>query len=112
MAVNYILDACVMLAYLEDEQGAEVVETLLLDPSATCYAHSVNLCEVYYQLIRLSDESKAAQGIEDLLASGVIERPDMERAFWEHVGLHKARGGSHWRIASVSPSQGCWRQRS
>jgi PIN domain nuclease of toxin-antitoxin system len=90
--VNFILDTCSMLAYLQDEPGGEVVEGLLFDTSSICFAHSVNLCEVYYQLIRRSDDTKAREGIEDLLVDGVIERPDMGRTFWEGVEEHKARG--------------------
>ena len=42
------LDACAMIAYLQGEVGGSVVQSLLADPSTTCYAHSVNLCEVFY----------------------------------------------------------------
>ncbi len=43
-----VLDSNVMIAYLRDEEGAEVVEGLLLDPSSSFFAHGINLCEVYY----------------------------------------------------------------
>jgi PIN domain nuclease of toxin-antitoxin system len=87
-----ILDTCAMLAYLRGESGGAVVRGMLQDSSCVCYAHSVNLCEVYYQMMRRSDESTVREGIEDLFADGVIERPDMGRTFWERVGSHKARG--------------------
>jgi uncharacterized protein len=87
-----ILDACAMIAYLQGEPGSDVVDTLLQDQTSICYAHSINLCEVYYQPIRRSDESTARAGIDDLFAAGVIERTEMGREFWERVGALKARG--------------------
>jgi PIN domain nuclease of toxin-antitoxin system len=82
-----------MVAYLSGESGASVVEAILQDPDASVFAHSINLCEVYYHFLRHSDEAIARQAIDDLLAAGVIERPDMARDFWIRVGQHKARGG-------------------
>lgn len=29
----YVLDACAMIAYLNSEQGAQVVEAVLIDPA-------------------------------------------------------------------------------
>lgn len=81
-----------MLAYLLGEPGAAVVEGLLHDKRFTCYAHSVNLCEVYYLMIRRSDPATARESIEDLFADGVVERADLGRHFWEKVGDHKAGG--------------------
>jgi predicted nucleic acid-binding protein len=87
-----VLDTCAMLAYLIGESGAEVVKAIIENPISPCYAHSVNLCEVYYQIVRKSDETEARLRINGLLADGVIERSDMGRTFWERVGSHKARG--------------------
>src|SRR3712207_6314863 len=82
-----------MLAYLKGEPGADVVDTLLRDPASICYAHVVNLCEVYYDFIRRSDERTARAAIKDLYADGVRERKDLNRKFWQRVGQLKARGG-------------------
>ena len=92
MVIDSALDACAMLAYLRDEAGADVVEGLLADPSATCYAHSVNLCEVYYIQLREFGEVTARRGIDALLADGVVERSDLDREFWVSVGAFKSRG--------------------
>jgi uncharacterized protein with PIN domain len=46
--VNYVLDAGPMIAFLDDESGAEVVEQALTEPGSTCYAHIFNLTEIYY----------------------------------------------------------------
>jgi predicted nucleic acid-binding protein len=87
-----VLDASAMVAYLAGEPGAPVVEALLDAPDALCYAHSVNLCEVYYDALRSADERRARQTITDLYAAGVIERRTMSRRFWQRVGGLKARG--------------------
>lgn len=87
-----ILDACSLIAYLEGEVGSEVVESLLADESELCYVHSVNLCEVYYHVVRRSDLTVARDAIDSLLADGLVERPDFDRDFWERAGQYKARG--------------------
>jgi len=88
----HILDASAMVAYLSEEPGEAVVASLLAGPTAVCYAHTINLCEVYYHLIRITDIPHARQGILSLYADGVIERLDMNEDFWQRVGQLKARG--------------------
>ena len=89
----YVLDACAMLAYLRNETGADVVERALLDTNSQCIAHAINLCEVYYIVHRDSGERDADSAIEDLKSVGVIERNDLDEAFWKAVGRLKAGGG-------------------
>jgi predicted nucleic acid-binding protein len=81
-----------MVAYLAGEPGAEAVQDLLTDPDASCYAHAVNLCEVFYDSLRTTNERQARQIIADLYTAGVMERRDMSRRFWERIGRLKARG--------------------
>jgi len=88
----HILDASAMVAYLSGELGDAVVTSLLMDPNAVCYAHSLNLCEVYYDTLRATDAKRARQTIAILFADGVIERQIMSRHFWQRVGNLKARG--------------------
>jgi len=90
--MNHALDACAMIAYLRGEAGQKVVEDLLNSPSKTCYAHAVNLVEVYYDFIRRSDEPTARQALKDLMEAGVVTRRDMSQAFLRRVGQLKARG--------------------
>ncbi len=88
----HILDASAMLAYLKSEPGGDVVNALLQNPAESCYAHIINLCEVYYDFIRQSDEKMAREVIKDLFSDGIIERKDTSRRFWFRVGQLKARG--------------------
>lgn len=46
--MNYALDAGPMIAFLDNEPGADVVENALTEPESACYAHIFNLTEVYY----------------------------------------------------------------
>ena len=87
-----VLDACAMIAYLLGEPGGEVVDARLRDPNVVCYAHSINLCEVYYDFIRKHDLATAENAIQDLRLDGVTERSDFGSTFWRRVGKHKARG--------------------
>lgn len=81
-----------MVAYLAGEQGALVVDGLLNDANALCYAHSINLCEVFYDALRATGEHQARQAVEDLYSAGVVERRDLSRNFWQNIGRLKARG--------------------
>jgi hypothetical protein len=54
--MNNALDACAMIAYLRDEPGGNLVEGFLNSPTDACYAHTINLLEVYYDFIRKHNE--------------------------------------------------------
>jgi PIN domain nuclease of toxin-antitoxin system len=95
----YVLDACAMIAYLRGESGADVVTNALLDTDSECLAHAINLCEVDYLFYRDGGEADANNAIEDLKSLGIIERNDLDEAFWKEVGKLKA-GGFQWPTAS------------
>lgn len=88
----HVLDASALVAYANAEPGGTMVRALLAAPTAKCYAHTMNMCEVYYHLIRKTDVRRARIGIRSFYADGVIERHDMNRRFWQRVGELKARG--------------------
>ncbi len=53
--MNYILDACALLAFLNDEEGAEKIEDLLNKSAVSDISVSmsiINLFEVYYGELR------------------------------------------------------------
>lgn len=74
--MNRVLDACAMIAFLRDEPGADFVESILTDPADRCFAHAVNLCEVYYDFLRSSDIRTARAAVEDLERIGIRGRGD------------------------------------
>ena len=92
----YVLDACAMIALLLREPGEEVVWAHLLEKDATCFAHSLNLCEVFYDFYRDSGEAAAVEAIEDLRWLGVVERNDLDEMFWREAGTLK---GAHRRVS-------------
>lgn len=84
-----------MIAYLRDETGADIVQDLLVDDTELCMAHAINLCEIYYKLMRYTDEDEIRSAIQDLLeAKGLVVRADLDEAFWIDVGRHKVAIGS------------------
>jgi len=68
--MTYVLDACAMIALLLGEPGEEVVWARLLEQDSACFAHSINLCEVFYDFHRDSGEAAATGAIEDLRSLG------------------------------------------
>jgi predicted nucleic acid-binding protein len=87
--MTFVLDACAIIAYLRDEEGAEVVESVLLGDS-DCVAHAVNVCEVYYDCLRRDGEAQADELLEDLASIGLITREDMDVSLWKTAGGYKA----------------------
>lgn len=87
-----VLDSSAMLAYLLQELGGTIVKSLLEDVDMICYAHVVNLTEVYYRMIRLKGKSAAQEALKDLQRDGVIFRRDMSGEFWQEVGDMKTSG--------------------
>ena len=81
-----------MLAYLREEPGEEVVASLLQDTETICYAHTINLTEVFYIISRRIDKATALKAIKTLRNDGVIFRKDMSVDFWQEVGDMKAGG--------------------
>jgi len=87
-----VFDACAMIALLRREPGEDMVWAYLSDPDNTCFAHAINLCEVYYDFHRDAGEAAAIGAIDDLKALGIIERNDLDEALWKDAGKLKARG--------------------
>lgn len=86
----YVLDANAMIALLRREPGGDAVADRFAESGATCHAHAINLCEVYYTFHREESEAAATGVILDLKNLGVIERNDFDEAFWKEVGRLKA----------------------
>ena len=58
----YVLDACALIAFLDDEEGAACVEDLLIqaqNDECLLLMHYVNLGEVYYYVYRQEGEDLA-----------------------------------------------------
>lgn len=90
--MNYVLDAGPMIAFLDDEPGAEVVEQVLTEPGSTCYAHIFNLTEIYYIYFRRGGAVMAEDALQSLIAAGIVMCDDHDIAFWKEAATFK---GTH-----------------
>lgn len=86
----YVMDSSAMIAFLRNEAGAVAVASILADSQSKCYAHALNLCEVFYDFARKGGEAAAQSAITELLNVGVIERRDLNVIFWQQAGRLKA----------------------
>ena len=84
--MNHVLDACAMIAFLRGENGSEIVRQILHEPADQCYAHVINLCEVYYDFARSVDARTGRAALHDLRLAGVRARRDISTSFWLKVG--------------------------
>ncbi len=66
---KYVLDACSLIAFLNDEKGAEVVEMILNND--ICLIHSVNLYEVFYDYKKRNFDSE----MHKIFYNKIIELP-------------------------------------
>jgi PIN domain nuclease of toxin-antitoxin system len=84
--VTFVLDACAIIAFLNNEPGGEAVGLLLAGQGDSCVVHGVNLCEVYYDLARAAGQPTAQRIIGSLVRAGLIAREDMDTDFWQRAG--------------------------
>jgi predicted nucleic acid-binding protein len=80
-----------MIAFLDDEPGAGVVEQVLTEPGSTCYAHIFNLMEIYYTYFRRRGEAVAEDALQSLLDTGLAVRDDHDTAFWKEAAMFKGK---------------------
>jgi len=62
----YVLDACAMIAFLQDEPGADKVAAILTnakDGKCKAFINAINLLEVYYEIYRAIGKAKANEEI-------------------------------------------------
>lgn len=86
--VNYVMDACGLIAYFRDEEGGERIETLLDDKHSRFFMHAVNVGEVYYDTLR-KDKNEAQELWEDIQQLPIIIIWGLDIPFIEIVGKYK-----------------------
>lgn len=96
--MSLVIDASALIAYLEDEPGAEVVESILSSQPGSCFAHVINLCEVFYGVRREYGEQKAQETIAALRKAGLAFRDDIDAELWQEAARLKA----DWRRVSLA----------
>ena len=94
----FVVDACALIALLEDEPGADVVEKILKDSTSRCLIHAVSACEVYYDLYRRGN-TEDAETLEMILAEYGLELLEaLPSSLWRIAGKIKAE----WRRVSLA----------
>src|SRR3989442_15171567 len=79
-----------MIAFLDKEPGAEVVDDVLTEPGSSCYAHIFNLAEVYYIYSRRGGMTMAEAAVQSLSDAGITARDDNDAAYWKEAASFKA----------------------
>lgn len=93
----YIFDSCAIIALLDAEPGAEVVEALLAGEGHRCVVHLLNVCEVYYHIYRRAGQQRADM-LEGVLEDHGFELEDsLVPALWREASKLKAE----WRRVSL-----------
>ncbi len=94
--MNLVYDSNALIAYLEDEPGAEMVDELLADRSNVGFVHSIKLCEVFYHVRRTYGEQAAQDTYEAIQRLRLNIREDMDEDLWQAAARIKA---DHARVS-------------
>jgi PIN domain nuclease of toxin-antitoxin system len=70
--MGYLLDACALIAFLNDEAGAEQVEAALNQQD--CYVHAINIYELYKDCLATTDSVDDAKSLLVELESLGLQR--------------------------------------
>ena len=76
---KYVLDACALVAFLNDEVGADVIENLLkeaADGTCSITMNKYNLLEVYYGYLRANGEV-FAETVLQMIENSCVETADV-----------------------------------
>jgi ribonuclease VapC len=82
MPRRFVLDSSAVLAYLQDEPGAQDVENLILSEDAALHLSVISLGEVLYVVRRVHGDAVARQ-----VEAAIFDSPKIriEEATWERV---------------------------
>jgi PIN domain nuclease of toxin-antitoxin system len=98
-----VLDASAILALVQNEPGAAEVLAALGTPGNICYAHQVNLIEVFYARARQVDEECARNELGFLVqTAGIMPFTDPDPEFGWEVGRLRALITSERLAASLA----------
>jgi predicted nucleic acid-binding protein len=67
--MNYVLDACALIALLDEEEGADIVQDIItkaIDGDVTLYMSIINYTEVYYDRLKIGGPEKAKLFVDNL----------------------------------------------
>jgi len=87
-----VLDACALIAYIKDEEGADIVADVIDDAEAgrvVLLINRINLLEIYYDLYRSKGEAYARNIMHNIMAFDIRLVEFTEEIFFE-AGRFKA----------------------
>ncbi len=93
MTEAFVLDACSLIAFFNDEEGADKVEDLLRKAKAekvTLYMNKLNILEVYYGVYRDDGEEAADETLSRILELPILIVDDLSDAVLKESGRLKA----------------------
>ena len=93
MNTLYIMDACALIAFLLDEQGAETVTTILKSASegkTEIRMNSINLLEIYYDLYRNVGKVKADRTLLMIKKLPIMIQSNLSDESFNEAGRLKA----------------------
>jgi predicted nucleic acid-binding protein len=91
--VNYILDACALIAFLNNKAGQEIVADLLKKAQkgeVAIYMNIVNLIEVYYGYIRDVGRDNAMYILERIYAAPITIRETISKPIFHEASRLKS----------------------
>ena len=93
MSGVYVLDACAMFAFLQDEPGADKVVSVLTtarDGKGKVHMSAINLLEVYYDIYRSVGKAKADEEIAMIKKLPIEVHTEITNKIFEEAGRLKA----------------------
>ena len=88
---RYVFDACALIAYLNDEVGAKVVEDLLAlatQERVQCFVAAVNVYELFYDCLK-RDAATARQLVDDIYRLPITVIEVLDRPLMQDAGAFK-----------------------
>ena len=68
---HYVLDACAVIAFINDEEGAEIIEKILLGAvkkENKVIINKINLLEIYYNFLREYDSETLKEAYRRIIS--------------------------------------------
>jgi predicted nucleic acid-binding protein len=90
---RYVFDACALIAFLNDEEGADKVEELFVSSVRSpnrLLIHEINLLEIYYGVFRHGGESLADQTLAKINGLPLKVVRGMRNSVFREAGRLKA----------------------
>ncbi|HCE46128.1 MAG TPA: VapC toxin family PIN domain ribonuclease [Lentisphaeria bacterium] len=94
----FVLDACALIAFLNDEPGAEKVENLLrlsVSEDTQLVMHKINLLEVYYDTYRVKGKKIADEMLKSVKRLPIV----VDDSFDDEIFFESARLKAVYKIS-------------